>query len=94
MDDVLSEIDEHNAKEKNIIIFNMNESESAAGDLNLVNDIFKHLDVKVDTGKIGIFRLGKERSEDKIRPLKIVLNSKDEVGLILKKSKNLKNFWA
>lgn len=92
IDDVLSEIDERNAKEKNIIIFNMNESESAAGDLNLVDDIFKHLDVKVDTGKIGIFRLGKDRSEDKIRPLKIVLNSKDEVGLILKKSKNLKTF--
>ena len=93
MDDVLQEMDERRNKEKNIVIFNLDESDSNEEDLSKTVKIIKYLNAEsVEINNINVQRLGKTKIDNKCRPLKVMLNSSKDVYEILKNCKKLKNY--
>lgn len=89
VEDVLSELTDRSRRESNLIFFNVKESSSR--DLSTrINDDTKSIalivsrlckDIRVEG--IKTFRLGKQ-AKDKTRPLKVILHSAHDVGLLLK----------
>ncbi|KAL1447087.1 hypothetical protein WDU94_006591 [Cyamophila willieti] len=93
MDDVITEINERNKREKNVIIYDVKESES-----NDTNERKSHDDRKVKemVTKLGlnpvsiknIIRLGKlDSNSNRDRPMKVTLSTKGEAIAILKNSR-------
>lgn len=89
-EEALSDFSDRQTRSKNIIIFNVRESINTAideSDSVTVNRIFEK--IGIDIRPITLHRLGK--LGDKIRPIKIMLQSASEVFKILSLSRLLKN---
>ena len=93
-EDLISELQERQRREKNIVIFNVEESsketssEKRAEDENKVREYIQSLKVNgVNVTNINAYRLGKP-SANKIRPIKVILNSSYDAIQILKNKKN------
>lgn len=85
MEDVLEELADREARSKNLIFHNLEESVGdprVSGDMKRVNDIIKSI-LPGDTVNIVCQRLGK-KSDDRSRPLRVTLTSKDKVLSILR----------
>jgi hypothetical protein len=91
MDEVLHEVDQRRLKERNIVIFNLRENDSEVDDVRSVKEIFDFMDVDVGTN-FKAYRLGRNKLDNKSRPVKVTLNSVGQVETILKNSKKLKNY--
>jgi hypothetical protein len=68
----MDEVDQRRLKEKNIVIFNVRDSE--ADDVRSVKEIFDFMDVDVGTN-FKAYRLGRNKLDNKSRPVKVTLNS-------------------
>lgn len=93
---IISEISERQRREKNIIIYKLEEqgngsmSNKIATDTQAVADIIKIISPTVPTGNIRTYRLGRGNGNN-ISPLKVELASKEDVFTILKNKNKLKN---
>lgn len=88
---IIEEISERNNRKNNIIIYNINESESKSYDVRREFEekaIYETLNAICDVDKRAVvkyFRMGKiKNGNDKPRPIKVVLNSSSIVLNILK----------
>lgn len=92
-DDVIEEVLDRERRQKNVIIYNLPESTHASGDIRnnydgeLVGNIIRHLEI--DCKPIKMFRLTAQQG--KRRPLKVILESRDQVLSIFKNKSKLKN---
>lgn len=80
--DIFQEIKERESKCRNIVIFNAIEQE---GDKPLINNIFVNLNLKFTF--ISASRVGK--LSNKPRPIRVELNSTEDVLQLLKSKRNL-----
>lgn len=93
---IISEISERQRREKNIIIYKLEEqgngsmSNKIATDTQAVADIIKIISPTVPTGNIRTYRLGRGNGNN-ISPLKVEFASKEDVFTILKNKNKLKN---
>ena len=93
--EALQEINERNYKNKNPIIFGIQEmnsdepEERKAHDLSSVQSIFESTCSEVQTNRIKVYRLGK-REEGKVRPVKVIMRSEEEVKQIILKGKDIR----
>ncbi|KAI4465711.1 cuticle protein [Holotrichia oblita] len=76
-EDVIREVEERREKERNIIIFNLSESDSRDDDIKAATDVLKFVngDQAIQADRVKCFRLGKTAAPGKCRPLKFVMNS-------------------
>uniref|UniRef100_A0A6P7H4F1 Uncharacterized protein LOC114346868 isoform X1 n=1 Tax=Diabrotica virgifera virgifera TaxID=50390 RepID=A0A6P7H4F1_DIAVI len=92
-EDLINEIMDRQRRASNIIIFNVNESKMKSNqernneDNNVVQDILQNFDI--DKSKIKSFRVGKFQPE-KIRPIKVILPSTENVKMILRNKELIK----
>lgn len=92
-EDLIGEMMERQSRASNIIIYNVNESKKKSQqernneDINTVQEILENFDF--DKGKIKSFRLGKFLPS-KIRPIKAILPSPENVKQILKNRELIK----
>ena len=90
----VQEVQERRNREKSAMLFKLKESthidaeERKKEDLQHINEICTILDVKVDVGQAT--RIGK-KEDDKIRPLKITLNTSQQVESLIKAARKLKD---
>lgn len=93
--DVINELIERENRANNLVLFNIddpicdNENEKTEDDIRKVHSVLSLLNVKIDTG-LKIRRLGKI-IENKRRPIKITLPSKEDALNAVKQRKKLKN---
>lgn len=86
---IIDELEDRRNREKNVIIFNLEEAEGEnlsdrqSHESNKVTELISSIDDTVDLNNIKYVRLGKY-SLDKMRPLKVILSSKDDALKILK----------
>lgn len=93
---IINEINERNKRASNLILYNINESDSTQSDLrithdlNQVNIVIKSILNNATTlpSPVKVIRLGRSQS-NKPRPLKVVFNSVSDVFDILKNKRNL-----
>lgn len=84
-DNVYSEFKERVNREKNILIFNLDDSVNASNtDFETVKKIFtdSHLDLPFDLNNVRTYRLGKKYNKAKKRPLKVIFESADHVDWV------------
>ncbi|KAB0790482.1 hypothetical protein PPYR_15120 [Photinus pyralis] len=92
-ENLISEMNERNLRSRNIIIHGLDECEGTIEDQKkedlrqVVNVIDKVAPVSTD--HIMIYRLGRAAMKDKVRPIKVVLNSRDDAVLLLKNKAKL-----
>lgn len=86
-EDTFSDFIDRQARAKNIILFNVPEVIGGNSDTSTVNLIFQKLQVNIQP--VTAHRLGKPN--EKIRPLKVTLNSTFDVFKILGSSRHLKS---
>ncbi|KAF5189957.1 hypothetical protein FRX31_020456 [Thalictrum thalictroides] len=84
---MINELQDRQSRDKNVIFFNVPESNNDADDISAVNDVLSKIGASVATSQI--VRLGK--TGPKPRPIKIICNAKSDVGLILKSKNKLRN---
>lgn len=91
----LSEKDSKETRDKNLILFGIEESQNKNDTVEKVKNLFSecHMSYKLDPNKI--FRLGRINDENsqggqKVRPLKICTTSKEEKWEIVKRVNNLR----
>lgn len=87
-EEVVQELAEHQAKSKNIIIFNLTEladSDPHSDELKRVQDILNDVP-HPNTGPavLSVIRMGRVKRTDTIRPLKVMLSSSDNVLSVLR----------
>lgn len=93
--EIINEISERHKKEKNIIIYNLPEQANGSSaqkhtaDLQKTKEVLQSLTPEVETDHIKISRLGKP-AQNKVLPLKVQLSSREDVFLILKNKKKLR----
>lgn len=86
--DIVEELNERRIRESNIIIFNMEETggtsnESKQKESDNIKGLIRSIDDSVNVNNVKHFRLGKY-SEERKRPVKLILSSKEDVLKILK----------
>ncbi len=90
----VKEIQEREARAKNIVFFNVPESKNDKNqdeeDVEFVDNLCKDV-LKNDFPYSKIVRLGKKK-ENHTRPVRITLESRDQHEALLKSAKNLRNF--
>ncbi|XP_031339427.1 uncharacterized protein LOC116167944 [Photinus pyralis] len=86
IEDVVNEINDRRRREKNIIIYKLEES---TNDGSRVKEIIKKVAPSICVDDIGITRLGKS-GPNRPAPIKVVLHSKDDVVAVLRNKRNLK----
>lgn len=92
---IISEITERQKREKNIIIYNLNEAlngtvaEKKAADVSNVKDLLNKITPESNFDSIKVFRVGKSHN-NKPAPVKVILASRNDVLNILKNKKILK----
>lgn len=87
---ILAEIVDRQSRNCNIILFNLPETQSNADDKLSVSNIFRNIDVIIDP--INVLRLGK--LPNKNRPIRATLPTPQDVFVILKNKRKLKNLDA
>ncbi|KAJ3666212.1 hypothetical protein Zmor_001665 [Zophobas morio] len=92
---VVQEVLERQKRGSNIIVYNLPEHpasipklERLANDKQNISNLINSLDDTVDTSNPNCFRLGKF-SELRARPIKVVLQSEEDVFKLIRKAKNL-----
>lgn len=89
------EIAEREKRQKNLILFNVEESEAdnaedrKAHDLQEVENVVEHLDMSIPPTATKPVRLGKKREDGNPRPLRVTVGSVESRDEFLKKAKNL-----
>lgn len=83
---IISEISERQKRERNIIVYKMEESND---DVSKVTDIIKRIAPNVETTNLKAFRLGRSQIK-KLLPLKVQLSSREDVFSILKNKAKLR----
>src|SRR5436190_18463416 len=86
---IISEINNRKRRKNNIILFGAQES-NVNNDTTFAKEVIQFVDKDISTSSIKIFRLGKETS-NKIRPIKIVLNSNTDVQKLIRNARKLKS---
>lgn len=92
IDAVIQELTERKNREKNIIIYRLEEStgrNKVEADLKHVKDILSAIAPDMDVSSIKVQRLGKS-TRNTAAPVKVMLSSKEDVFTILSVKKNLK----
>lgn len=93
--EVINEFIERENRASNLMLFNISdptindENEKLGDDKRKVHSILNLLNIKTDSG-LRICRLGKQ-TENKRRPIKISLSSKEDALKAIKQKKNLRN---
>lgn len=88
MEEWIAEMDERKKRSKNVILFNVRESQETdivkkvENDTNIVKSILSQRSLEIVPSKI--IRLGRVRPNNSSRPLKIILNNPEEAKLLLK----------
>lgn len=94
MDEIMAEFGERQRRARNLMIFGVpegpggSEAERKAADESYVAEMFSCLDVHPTAS--GISRVGK-LGEGKIRPIKVTLPSEDQVAVILRRVRKLRD---
>lgn len=97
-EELLLEMNERNDRKQNIILFNVEESDSR--DINVRNDadraatadILQSLPINIDIESVGIHRLGRHvLGAQRHRPLRVRLASTKDVHTIIKNAKHLRD---
>ena len=86
---IISEINNRKRRKNNIILFGAQES-NVNNDTTFAIEVIQFVDKDISTSSIKKFRLGKETS-NKIRPIKIVLNSNTDVQKLIRNARKLKS---
>lgn len=84
---VINEIAERQKREKNLVFYRFEETND---DLKNVKDIIKTIAPTIQTNGIRVMRLGKPKN-NKPAPLKVQLTTREEVYVILKNKRKLKD---
>lgn len=93
--EALQEMHERNYKKKNLIIFGIKEMNSdepeqrKAHDTSTVQSIFQSTCPEVQVNQLKVYRLGKHE-QGKMRPVKVIMSSEDEVKQIMIKGKDIR----
>lgn len=93
---VINEFIEREKRAKNIVLFNIedkpitDENKKNNIDTNKVRDILKLLEIDIDIGAVKLRRLGKIE-ENKRRPIKITLSSKEDSLKAVRQKKKLRD---
>lgn len=95
-DDIIREVDERSRRSKNIILYNVSETDGMmSSDHDVVSNLIKSLPTTapIDLAEVKVFRLGSVNAKNlqKPRPLKVILKNKTDVIDILKNSKHFSN---
>lgn len=92
-EEVVHEVEERRRKEKNLVLFNLEDTESIEADKAAVLDLLQHMQVDtIQPNNIKLHRIGKNHVAGKRRPMKLVLESVEDVQLLLRKAKKLRTF--
>ncbi|CAG9771563.1 unnamed protein product [Ceutorhynchus assimilis] len=86
--EIASESQERITREKNVLIMGLPESSNLEEDKTRINSLIKLTNPSLDLKYLKIMRLGKEKSLNKERPIKLELNTK-ESAMHLIKTQNL-----
>lgn len=96
-EEILVELDDRNNRKSNIVIFGVPESVSGPDAVNRVEvdkrkvfDILSVVDPDFEMGEIKPIRLGKF-SNERLRPIKITLNSENDVRRIIRNGNKLRS---
>lgn len=95
-DDVVQEITERETRKRNLVLFGPTEQhqvtteERMLADKALIADILNTADTPTQNLNLKPIRLGRY-SPGKNRPIKVTLESEDQVHMIIKKARELKN---
>lgn len=94
MEDLIAEVEDRRHRERNVVFYNVDESETSDEDVTKLDSIFELMGLSGDyqACNVRIFRLGSAKVQGKVRPLKVVLRSVDDVISVLRKSSRLKGF--
>lgn len=97
-EDVIYEINERNARKRNIVFFGIKEENNLSKEQNTTNDfecvktIIQHLHNEIPLNNIKLFRLGKfDTTKANSRPVKLVLEDEGSVHKIIQNAKKLKD---
>lgn len=91
-DNIANEVAERLNREKNIIIFNFQDSRDASkSDPIKIKNLFDECQVAVPFEYVSLkcYRLGKNFIQGKVRPLKIIFNSPEDVNWIFRNKRNI-----
>ncbi|CAB3259882.1 unnamed protein product [Arctia plantaginis] len=82
-------------KQSNLIMFGVNEGERSTHELIIINIFKTDLDIQFQEHEINkIYRLGKEKSSGKPRPILFSFVSEWKKNKVMEKKKNLKNVYV
>lgn len=88
---VINEIAERQRKANNVIIYKLEENND---DCSRARETINLIAPDVDTKNIKVMRLGKVHNNNKIRPLKVILNNTEDSSKVIYNKKKLKNNMA
>lgn len=96
-EDIIEEMNDRNSRKKNLIIFGIPEQNQddppqnrSISDKNEVTNLLKIVDSTFDANKLKPTRIGRYKSNH-IRPIKLILETENEVVNLMKNAKSLRN---
>ncbi|KAK9723426.1 hypothetical protein QE152_g19205 [Popillia japonica] len=92
-DEFMFEVEERRRRENNLVIFNLEDTNSRDNDIKPAKEVIHVLNPSINIpSETGCHRLGREYLPDKRRPLKITVASLDEIKAIMRNARKLKQF--
>lgn len=93
--DALEEIREREHRKRNLVVYGVEEmnseepEERKCHDVNIIKKLLESQRVEVETNNIKVYRIGR-RENGKVRPVRVILNSFEEVKKVFLKAKDIK----